>query len=85
MKMERRCRRVDSVLPLWHCSEITKHLKIITDGDKCWKARAGCVVRENNRESKLPAGVFRKAKRRLLSVVPLSRGFKELSTPPWLT
>ena len=50
--------RLDSVLPLLLCGEITKHLKIITDGDKCCKAREGCVVRENNRESKLPAGVF---------------------------
>lgn len=44
-----------------------------------------CSGRENNRESKLLVGIFQKAKRRLLSVVPLRREFKGLSTSPWFT
>lgn len=50
--------KVDSILLFWPCSAITKHLKIITGGDKCCKAKEGWAVRENNRESKLPAGIF---------------------------
>jgi hypothetical protein len=33
-------------------------LKVIADCYKCYKVKEGCAVREDNRESKLPAGVF---------------------------